>query len=374
MDSATLNPREERRLMRGHLWAYRNEFKQLPNAEDGALLDVFTSNRRFAGRGFYQAEGGIAVRILARHQVEIDAGFLRDRITQARAYREQMYPGASVYRWVHGESDFLPGLVADRYGEIVVLQSACAFHARNAELLARLFRETPGVKAVRAVMNGAAQDFGEIPETVVCDLDGLEAAFNPRDAQKTGLFLDQRDNMAMLDRIAPGARVLDGHCYAGLWSVRAAKAGAREVLGADTAAPALERARDNAGRNGCAAACRFVQAPIEEILEKDGPFDVVLIDPPAFAKSRAHLRKALSRYQALNAAAMRAVSPGGYLVTSSCSHFVDAPAFLESLKRAAAAARREVGVIEMRGAAKDHPQLLAMPETAYLKCAALRVW
>lgn len=371
--SATLNPKEERRLLRGHAWAYRNEFKQLPEAEDGEIVDVFAANRRFVGRGFYQKDGGIAVRILSRRQEDIDRAWLNERVAQALAFRQRLFPTGDVYRWVFGESDGLPGLVADRYGAVVSAQTACAFYAQRVEELSEIFLAQPGVSGVVLERAGRPQRFGEVPDAVDCVIDGVKAGFSLESGQKTGLFLDQRRNYLAMRPYAQGARVLDGHCYVGLWSCHAALAGAASVVGADTSAKAIELAQANAERNGVAGQCTFECAEIEALLDRGGAYDLVILDPPAFAKARNQSSKALARYQALNAAAMRVIEPGGILVTCSCSHFVDAPAFLETLKHAAATAQRQALLLEMRGASPDHPVLLSMPETAYLKCAVLRI-
>jgi len=372
--TATLKAREERRLIRGHLWAYRNEFEQLPDLEDGELVDVYASNRRFVGRGFFQAEGGIAVRLLSRHQESIDKTFLADRITQARAFRERLFPGETVYRWIFGESDGLPGWVADRYGPVVSAQTSCTFYRTRLDGLADSFLAQPDIEGIVIQAANEMRRYGRSPETLEVDLDGLRVNIDISTAQKTGLFLDQRANYRKIRSFAAGARVLDGHCYVGLGSCHAALAGAVSVLGVDTSTSALEQARTNTALNGVSERCRFECAEVEEILERDARYDLVILDPPALVKARAQLRKGLMRYEALNAAALKVVEPGGVLITSSCSHFVDAPAFLEVLKRAAANAQRRVWLIELRGAGPDHPVLLSMPETGYLKCAILRVF
>lgn len=372
MKSATLNPKEERRLIRGHLWAYRNEFKSIPELENGDLLDIFSAERRFVGRGFYQADGGIAVRLLSRRQEEIDQTFIADRVSRARGLRERLFSGSRVWRWVHAESDGLPGLVADRYDGLVCLKTVCKFYARRMEELAGVFLEEEGATGVCFVCGAEMSTFGTVPELIEVEIDGLRTAFPLSGAQKTGLFLDQRLNRAAIGPLAQGARVLDGHCYVGQWSCRAARAGAASVLGIDTSAWAVEEATANAARNGIQEVCRFECASIEEVLERGELYELIILDPPAFAKGRGQAENAMSRYLALNANAMRCLSPNGFLVTSSCSHFVDVPAFTEMLKRAAAAAKRQMLLLEMRGAAPDHPVMLSMPETAYLKCAFLR--
>ena len=289
-------------------------------------------------------------------------------------FRQRLYPQQRVYRWIHGESDGLPGLVADRYGSVVTVQSPCAFYALHADDLASSFLEHEGVEGVRLTLPGCVRTVGVAPASLIVEIDGLQFDVSLAEGQKTGMFLDQRENCLAARPLADGARVLDGHCYAGLWSCQLAAAGAASVLGVDTSSSAIERAQANAGRNGLAGQCSFECADIHEVLQRDARYDVVLLDPPALAKSRAQTGKAVGLYQALNREAMRAVEPGGYLITSTCSHFVDGPSFVEILKRAARAAQRDAWLLEERGAAKDHPVLLAMPETAYLNCCVLRVF
>jgi len=411
----TLNPKEERRLLRGHLWAYRNEFAWLPGQgeapdkpepsdksdrsdrsdesdrsyrsnkshgtngfaprlEDGCLVDVLADNGKFVGRGFYQAEGGIAVRILDRSPRPIDAVFLRERVNQALSLRSRFFPGSRVYRWMHAESDGLPGLVADRFDSLVSIKTTCAFYERMADALTEVFLRQDGVEGISFEYRDGVRHLGQVPSELEVLLDGVRVGFPLAQGQKTGLFLDQRENCRLLDGVAAGARVLDAHCYVGLWSCRAIRAGAASVLGVDTSARAVERAQRNAALNGGTDKCRFECAPIEKVFARDERYDVVCLDPPALAKTRAHLVKALELYQALNRDGMKAVSPGGYLITSSCSQPVDAAAFLEMLKRAARSAQRQTALLALRGAPPDHPVLMEMPETAYLKCALLRVW
>ena len=357
-------------MLRGHLWAFRNEFAELPPVDDGAVVDVVTSHGRLVGRGFYQREGGIAVRILSRNPEAIDASFVEHRIRRARTYREVLYPESAVYRWIHGESDGLPGLVADRYGSVVVVQATAAFYLQRLESIAAAFLAQVGVDGVLA----NHQVFGEVPGEIECSLGGLTIRLDTAQHQKTGLFLDQRENREFAARLCAGATVLDGHCYQGLWSCMAAKAGATQVRGVDTSAAALDRARIHADINGVADRCSFDGLDILEALHSGERYDVVILDPPALAKSRSANTKALGMYRALNRAGMDCVKPGGYLVTSSCSHFVSREDFLETLKRASVAAQRPCWCISVAGAAPDHPVLQAMPETEYLTCVVLRVF
>lgn len=372
MPAARLKPREDRRLLRGHLWAYRNEFAEIPELEDGAPVRIVSDAGRVVGAGFYQAEGGIAVRVLALGRDEFDEGTIARRIAAAGTMREKLFRGEPVYRWVHGESDGLPGLVADRYGPLVVVHADSVFYRTRAESIATVFRAADGVSGVLFRSAGEWMQFGEVTIPVRCDVHGIEFTIDPKTGQKTGLFLDQRRNWTLLEPFAAGARVLDGHCYVGAWSLHAAKYGAREVLGVDTSHAAIEQAIQNANANRSANTCAFLCADIRDVLAGAEPYDVIVLDPPALAKSRTHLQKALGLYQALNRDAMKALTPGGVLITSSCSQSVDETVFLETLKRSATAAGRRFQLLDVRGAAPDHPALLAMPETRYLTCAVLR--
>ena len=371
--SISLKPREERRLLRGHVWVYRNELQKDPGLPDGSLVDVFSDSRRFIGRGFYQGAGGIAVRLLTRRQQDIDPAFWSERLEAARAWRERMFPGQSVYRWVFGESDGLPGLVIDRYGSVAVCGSSSAFYALHAQTLREVLLRTDGIQGVVFQFKDSSETHGEVPASLECEMEGIRLALDWTQSQKTGLFLDQRMNSRHARAYMSGARVFDGHCYHGVWTCHAALAGAVSVTAVDTSEAALEQARRNAALNGVLDKCSFLCGEVEGLLQQ-AEYEVVILDPPAFAKTRAQAKKALARYQALNSAALRAVAPGGMLITSSCSHFVTQEEFLEIIKRAAASARRQAWLVEMRGAAPDHPVSLQIPETASLKCAYLRVW
>lgn len=374
MKHAKLQPKEERRLLRGHLWAYRNEFASLPGLEDGEVVDVVASNNRFVGRGFYQASGGIAVRLLSNTQREVDRAFFVRRLTAAKACRETLFPGSNVYRWVYGESDRLPGLIVDRYGDVAAMHSSCAFYQLHAGLLAEILMDDFGLAGVRFEHGESSQDYGKVPETFEVTLDGLRVNIALAGSQKTGLFLDQRANLALLKPLVNGRSVLDTHCYVGAWSCTAALNGAARVHGVDTSGRAIEAARQNAALNGVDDRCTFEEADAAVVLTREERYDVVILDPPALAKSRTQTGRALKRYHALNKDAMAAVNEGGYLITCSCSSFVDREAFLEMLKRASTSAQRQAWLVDVRGAAPDHPVLLSMPETSYLKCAVLRVF
>lgn len=369
---ARLKAREDRRILRGHLWAYRNEFSEIPPLADGDLVRVASDAGRPVGTGYYQAEGGIAVRLLTLGRDVFEEQTLSRRIAAAHSMRARMFGGDTAYRWVHGESDGLPGLIADRYDSVVVVHADAAFYRARTDALVTAFRAVEGVSGVLVRAAHEWTEHGTVTEPISCEIHAIQFGVDPRHGQKTGLFLDQRANWNLLEPFARDARVLDGHCYAGAWSLHAAKFGAREVLGVDTSHGAVEQAIANARRNEVSDRCAFLCSDIKDVLASSEPYDVVVLDPPALAKNRNFLAKALGHYQALNRDAMKALRPGGVLITSSCSQPIDEAAFLEMLKRAATASQRRFQVLDVRGASPDHPGLLAMPETRYLTCAVLR--
>lgn len=368
-----LKPKEERRILRGHLWAYRNEFDTLPDLDDGQIVEVLSDKGRLIGRGLYQAAGGIAVRMLTQERKAIDGPFIAHRIDRAKAQRDTLYPQDTTYRWLHGESDGLPGLVADRYGPLVAAKASSTFYDTIAEELAEAFLKHEGVEGFRMTVGGSVRTFGETPSPVTCRVNECTFSVNTESGQKTGLFLDQRENWTLTKPFASEATVFDGHCYTGAWGCHAATYGARSVLGVDTSKPAIENAQENARLNGVEGICRFESADVQEALKGGDQYDIVIIDPPALAKSRGHLKKASGLYQAINRDAIRATRPGGILITSSCSQPLDTAGLLEILKRATTSAQRRAHILHCRGAAPDHPALLSMPETAYLCCVVLRI-
>ena len=367
-----LKPNEERRILRGHLWIYRNEFSVPPEMPDGAVFDVFSSSRRFVCRAFYQEEGGIAGRVLSWHQETVDGAFLRKRLEQALRLRGRLFPDSRVYRWVHGESDFLPGLVIDRYDSVAAVHSSCAFYRQQRDALAGALLKTDAL----ATLAFACEQGLEVRGEPLCSREILfkevRALIPPADVQKTGLFLDQRENWPEIRRFARDATVLDAYCYHGLWGIHAALAGARSVTGIDSSEPAVRQARLNAELNGVDDRCHYEKGRVEELFDSSGTFDVIVLDPPAFAKSRGQVKKAMGLYEEINRKALKALQPEGILVTCSCSHFITREVFLEVVKRAARSVSRPVRVLAVRGAGPDHPVLPVMPETEYLKCVILQ--
>jgi 23S rRNA (cytosine1962-C5)-methyltransferase len=387
-----LKRNEDRRLAGGHLWVFSNEVdtQQTPLVKfrAGELVRVLAHNDRALGLAYVNPQSLICARLLETWRIPDTAWFV-ERLRTALALRERLYP-EPYYRAVHGEADALPGLVVDRYGSQCVVQigtmgmECLKAHIRDA--VTQVFgckrvifkndgglRELEGlpayVEAVEAV-GGEAGEGGEVRE------DGLEFRVPLIDGQKTGWFFDQAFNRRALSKyVSPKARVLDVFSYVGAWGIRAAHDGAGEVICVDSSAAALEMAAQNAARNDTKIATRKGDAfDVLEALGREGArFDLVIVDPPAFAKRKKDLPKALAAYKRLNQLAMQVLSADGILVSCSCSHHVGTAELQEAIARAARAAGRHVQMLELGGQSPDHPVHPAIPETRYLKAYFCRV-
>ncbi|MDO3379237.1 class I SAM-dependent rRNA methyltransferase [Geoalkalibacter halelectricus] len=379
----------ERRLLSGHPWVFSNEIQRVEGApEPGDSVAVHSARGAFLGCGHYNPRSLISVRLLSSKPQDIDLPeFFQARIAQALAYRRATYGELDGVRLVYGESDFLPGLVVDRYGPVLSLQFLSLGMDRRRDLIvaalqklleprAVVARNDVGVRELEGLPQQVEVLAGEVPEQVMVSENGLRFAVDILGGQKTGHFLDQKENhQALRDRVGDG-RVLDLFCYSGAWAVHAAHYGAREVLGVDISAAALALARGNAERNGLAERCRFTQGDVFEVLRdlaaQGERFDTIVLDPPAFVKSKKRLAEAVRGYLTINRRAMELLAPGGFLFTCSCSYHMERELFLDTLRQAAAKANRTLRLVEVRGQALDHPVLLACPETDYLKCVILQ--
>ena len=386
MKTLKLKKKEDRRILRGHPWVFSNELERLPDGvAPGEIVDVADSAGRFVGRGYVNPRSLIAVRILTRRQEEIDAGFVRNRIAAARALRTMLGFGDS-FRAVFSEADGLPGLIVDKFADVLVVQSSTAGIDLLLGPVIEALREeySPAAVVLRndlasRALEGLAQETkivsGSLAGPVRFDEAGLSYLVDVLEGQKTGFFFDQRENRQALRGLVQGRRTLDCFCYVGAWALNAARFGASEVIGVDASPRAIELAGRNAALNGLAAEFRSADV-FDELrqLEKGRQrFGCVVLDPPAFVKSRAKVREGLKGYKEINLRGMRLLEPGGVLVTCSCSHHVDQGLFTEMLIDAAHSAGRQARLLEMRSQARDHPMLLAARETQYLKCAILIV-
>jgi 23S rRNA (cytosine1962-C5)-methyltransferase len=383
-----LRKNQDRRVRGGHPWIFSNEVATLEGAPaPGDLVEVADVRGAFLGRAYYNPQSLICARLVTRKRDEVNADLFVKRMERAVRLREAALPGERVVRVVYGESDFLPGLIVDRYGEHLAVQVLTL----GMELRQDLVREAlERVFAPRGVVRVAdsplrtleglplerATWWGEVPERVEVELEGFKVEADLLHGQKTGLFLDQRLNRRVAESRAAGKRVLDLCCYQGEWSLHAARGGAASVLAVDSSEAALAAAARNLERNGLADRVGLRRGDVFDVLrqlERAGErFGLVILDPPALVKSRKHLAAGARAYRELNRAAMALLEEEGVLLTCSCSHHLDDALFHQVLLESARAAHRPFRVVEWRAESPDHPQLLAVPETHYLKCAVLQ--
>lgn len=382
-----LKPREEDRLQGGHGWVFSNEIEKVEgDAQPGALAVAVGSRGAPLGVGFYNPNSLIAWRLLSRRVEPVDLAFFKNRVRQAVKLRERHYPGERSYRLCFGESDGLPGLVADRYEDVLVLQVLSAGIERRLDLVAQALTEELSPRGIYLKNDHPARGLeglplesrvlqGDVPPRVTLSEAGLQLIAPLTEGQKTGFYFDQRDNRARVAPYFKGREVLDLYCYTGAFALQAARCGAAKVLGLDSSGPAVALARENAALNRLSV--DFDEGDAEEVLQafagKAQPIspDFILLDPPSFVPSKKHLMKALRAYVRLNLQAMRVLPRGGLLATSTCSHHVDRQNFLNMLREAGARSGKSWRLLELGRQAKDHPVLLAMPETEYLHFALL---
>jgi 23S rRNA (cytosine1962-C5)-methyltransferase len=384
-----LKRNEDRRLQAGHLWIFSNEVdtQQTPltKFKAGELVRVLAHNDRALGLAYVNPQSLISARMLETWKVP-DVAWLATRIRAALELRERLY-SKPYYRLVYGESDGLPGLVIDRYGSSCVVQIGTAgmeqLKSQIQQALeqvlqcqALLFKNDSSVREMEGLPNYVEAATGKFDELGQVLEDDLEFQVPLAEGQKTGWFFDQAANRRALSKyVRKGARVLDVFSYVGAWGVRAAHSGAREVLCVDSSAAALELAASNAERNGAKLVTVKGDAfdVLEDLAKKRARFDVVVIDPPAFAKRKKDLPKALAAYKRLNQLAMQVSADDGVLVSCSCSYHVGPEDLQDAIAKAARGADKHVQILEAGGQAPDHPVHPAIPETRYLKAYYCRV-
>ena len=378
-----VSKRGESRVRSGHPWIFKSDVARAAGVAPGSVVRVLGPTGRPLGFAFFSAQSEITLRMIERGDT-LSPTFVRDRLLAARAWREAIAPGVEALRLVHGEGDGLPSLIVDRYGEYLVVQTLSqATDARKAEIVAGLVeifrprgileRNDPRVRAHEGLASQVGVLHGEVPETVTVSENGVRLEADLWRGQKTGLFLDQRENHAMAREYA-GGRVLDGFTYNGGFGLAVA-AKADEVLAVDVSTEAVARVQRNATLNGVTNVTAREANVFDLLHELDGRgerFDTVILDPPAFAKSKSAVEKARRGYKEINLRALKLLRPGGCLITCSCSYHVHEGDLEGILADAAADAGATVSVVEKRRQARDHPILLGVPETYYLKCFVLR--
>jgi 23S rRNA (cytosine1962-C5)-methyltransferase len=381
-----LTPKGLGRARTGHPWVYRSDLAHVPGElVGGEVVRLDGPRSEILGIGLYSARSIIALRLFRRGGEPVDEAFWTARIDAALALRSELFPGSTVGRLVYGEADGLPSLVADRYGDYLVVQLL----SQGAERLRALWvahlqrrlaprgilaRNDVRVRELEGLPLAVELLHGEVPESVEVDLEGVRLRVDLRGGQKTGAFLDQRENYRVAGELARG-RVLDAFSYQGAFALHAGRRADR-VDAVEIAAAALRRGEENARLNGIENV-RFVEANAFDFLHETdaagGRYETVILDPPAFAKNRKSLEAGLRGYKEINLRAMRLLEPGGILLTCSCSHHVTPELFLDVLAAAAHDAGRACQILERRGASRDHPALATCPETGYLKCVVARI-
>jgi 23S rRNA (cytosine1962-C5)-methyltransferase len=378
-----ISPKGEERFRRGHPWIYRTDVVDV-RAAAGDIVEVLGPRHRTIGYALFSDRSQIPLRMLTRGETVADEALIHRRLENAIRFRESLALDATAYRLVHGEGDLLPSLVVDRYADYVVVQALSqgmdrllpAITRMLVELLAPagvLARNDPKVRALEGLPQTIEVLHGEIPESVVVREGPVEYDADLRRGQKTGLFLDQRENRAAAARYARG-RLLDCFSYHGGFALTLARHCA-DAEALDISADAVARIRLNAERNGVPHLQAREVNVFDELrrLEKAGArYDTIVLDPPAFAKNKASLPNAYAGYKEINLRAMRLLSPGGHLVTCSCSYHMHEDLFAEMVHEASADSHTPVTILEKRMQGRDHPVLVGVPETYYLKCFILR--
>jgi 23S rRNA (cytosine1962-C5)-methyltransferase len=383
LPSVVVSARGEQRIRSGHPWIYRADVASV-TAGPGDIVQVIGPRNRPIGSALFSDRSQIPLRMFTVGDAVADEALIRARIEKAIGFRASLGLDATAYRLVHGEADLLPSLIVDRYGDHLVVQALTQGTDRLLPVITRvlveltapagiLARNDPKVRDLEGLDRHVSVLHGEVPESVVVREGPVEYDVDLRKGQKTGLFLDQRENREAAARYARG-RVLDGFSYHGGFALRLAPH-VTEVEAVDVSADAVARIGDNAARNGAANVHGREANVFDELrrLERAGvKYDTVVLDPPAFAKNKASVPNALAGYKEINLRAMRLLAAGGYLVTCSCSYNVNEEMFGAMLHEASADSHVPVSIVEKRMQGRDHPVLVGVPETHYLKCFILR--
>ncbi len=386
-----LSPRGANRLKDGHVWVYRSDIASADGVPPGSLVAVTDHRGKPLGTALYSSSSQIAIRLISREPVADFLPLLRERIAAAIAYRQKFVHNTDAYRLIFSEADFLPGLIVDRYNDILSIQILT--QAMDAEAVRQTLVEELTAKVQPAAIiervEPKIRQLEELPPrasgllagektSTIFTMNGVRFHFDALAGQKTGAFLDQRENYAAAAQYAHG-EALDVFCYHGGFALHLAP-NCSKVSAVDSSRPALEVADQNATLNASEFAGKeieWIEANAFDLLKdyssSGKQYDTIVLDPPAFAKSKRDLDAALRGYKELNLRALKMLRPGGILVTCSCSYHVSQTDFLGMLAGAALDAHRQLRMIEVRGQSKDHPVLLNIPETAYLKCVIASV-
>ena len=382
-----LKKTRDSRVRSGHPWVFRSDIERTEGSfTPGDVCEVRSCSGTFLGRAFFNPNSMITLRMLTQHDEAIDGEFFFRRVLDAWNFRKQFCDPDSC-RLIYAESDFLPALIVDKFSDILVMQCLSlgmeqwkdkvvqalvdivrprGIYERNDVLVRRL----EGMEQTTGLL------YGEVPDRVLMHENGIAFQVDVKNGQKTGFFLDQKENRKAIQPLCEGARVLDCFTHNGSFALHAAKAGARSVLGVDISEDALQVARENAQINGLdnvSFEAHNCFDHLRELTESREQFDVVILDPPAFTKTRSAVASALRGYKEINLRGLKLTRPGGFLVTCSCSQHVGRDLFIDMINQAARDSRKRIRMVEFRTQGHDHPTLPASPETEYLKCAILQV-
>ena len=385
----TLKPKEQRRIAAGHYWIFSNEIAHLDTSiEPGTLVRVLDSDGNCVGTGFFNPHSLIAVRLVQKGPEELSENFIFEHLDLAYDYRKEI--GVRKYgRMCYGESDQMPGLIVDRYGDILVAEILTAGMEKQKDAITAalkkiykpkgiLYRADSAFRGLEGLGN-TPDIIGEVPDTVQIEENGVKYEVPLRVGQKTGYYYDQRENRAFLKPYFKDKLVVDLYSYIGSFGITAALAGAAQVWGVDSSAAAVEFANKNAELNGVKDIAVYHRDDAERVLSAmkkkelpDQP-DMVLLDPPAFAKSRKNLPQAVGLYVKLVKMALEGLEKNGYLAFSTCSHHISRELFVDIIRQGVSKSGKRAVLVELRGQAKDHPVLIGMPETDYLHFALVQV-
>lgn len=380
----------QHRVESGHPWVYQTELDYIDgDFAPGDIVDVFNHRQKLIGRGYINPKSQILVRLLTREQETIDRNFFKKRIQDAWEYRKRFISEPEYCRLVYGEADLLPALIVDKFGPYMVIQTLALGMDIHKEtiisVLEELFqpegifeRNDVPVRRLEGLEERTGYLKGEFPTLIKVLENGIPFYADVEKGQKTGFFYDQRENRVFLKHVVQDAEVLDCFCHTGSFAVHAALYGAKKITSIDISEEAIEIAKKNAQMNGVSEVCDFQVANAFDALramsDEHRQFDVVILDPPAFTKSRNAIEGAARGYKEINLRGLKMVKPGGFLVTCSCSFHMDKELFKAIVVDAARDAKRTIRQVEYRTQAKDHPILPAAPETEYLKFLMVQVW
>ena len=366
MAKVFLRKTRETRVRSGHPWIYLSEIEKVEGEfENGDVVDVYSCKNTYLGRAFYNPKSQIALRMLTLHDEMVDADFFRRRVQAAWAWRQQFADPDSC-RLIYSESDFLPGLIVDKFADVLVMQSLCLGIEKWKDVIVEALVDTVHprgiyerndvpVRRLEGMQQTTGLLYGEVPDRIAMKENGITFMVDVKNGQKTGFFLDQKENRAAIAPLCPGARVLDCFCHNGSFSLHAAKYGAKSVLGVDISEEALEVARENARINGLDGVATFEAHNcfdhLRELTDAKEKFDLVILDPPAFTKTRSAVEGALR----------------------GCSQHVSPEQFQDVVNQAARDSKKKIRLVENRTQGHDHPILPISKETQYLKCMILQV-